>query len=304
MLTTFLLGLQFPSKNITKFKTTAMSKLSYTTFFILCAISLIYTTCTSEEEEPAFIYVEPFNIVGTSNNIKYAELVLDDAEFIGAYPVPGLIPIVGHNGFRTTIKLSAGIQENGISSTPQVYPFYTSHEEQIRLEAGKIDTISPVISYKSTVAFSGNIEFVLDLDGNPNTKIINGNLCDEDSPFGTNSITLNSVDSVILAASYEISGLRNADNNNPAAFIEMDYLTDMTFQVGLIGVMDTIESNPVFPFGVNPNSEWNKIYFNITPDLVNTGFEDFRIAIFAKIPNDMEEGLICLRRMSIVHFKP
>ena len=78
----------------------------------------------------------------------------------------------------------------------------------------------------------------------------------------------------------------------------------MSFQVGLIGVLGTVESNPVFPFGVNPNSEWNKIYFNITPDLVNTEFEDFRIVVFASIPSDMEEGSICLRRMSVVHFKP
>jgi len=281
-----------------------MSRFYATPFLMMCAICFMYMACTSKEEAPALIYVEPFNIIGTSNNIKYVEVILDQAEFIGAYPVPGLIPIVDHNGFRTTITLSAGIQENGISSTPQIYPFYTTHEEQIRLEAGKIDTISPVISYRTTAALSGDLEFVLDLDGNPNTKVINGNVCDADSPFGTNSITLNRVDSVIVAASYEISGLKDADNNNPAAFIEMDYFTDMNFQVGLIGVLDSIESNPVLPFGVNANSAWNKIYFNITPDLVNTGFEDFRIVIFANIPDDMEEGSICLRSMSVVHFKP
>ena len=73
-----------------------------------------------------------------------------DGQFLGAYPIGNLMPIIAKN--HADVTLFAGIKNNGISDTRQPYSFYAPLTlSNYQLENGKTYTISPNFEYKDNV---------------------------------------------------------------------------------------------------------------------------------------------------------
>ena len=72
---------------------------------------------------------------GSTSNITEV-WAFSGEEFLGAFPLPARIPVLAVGS--TDIRLEAGVRQNGISSTPDFYEFYTPVERTLELVPGEV----------------------------------------------------------------------------------------------------------------------------------------------------------------------
>ncbi|MEL7118118.1 MAG: hypothetical protein AAFO07_01715 [Bacteroidota bacterium] len=259
-----------------------------------------------EEDIPSYLYISDFNLTTSSSqgsaSIKASEAwVLLDGEFIGAFPVQSTIPILTTGTHE--IEVRAGIRDNGISSSPEIYPFYTSYTVNVDLEANEIDTIVPTIAYRPDARFlfvegfelSGHL-FREVLIGDDNNRIQRTQ--DDIFEGGFSGFTTIDIDQpeVLLAST---SRFRYPEDPFPTIYLEMNYKAEGLLGVGIIGYSSAGASDGqlVFSAGFRPKVEWNKIYFNLSQIFADNNFFEYKIAFQAAIPQ--EEGTYIQENVTI-----
>lgn len=277
-------------------------KMSKANFYIIILIAIFISACNPKEDIPTYITIEPFEYTPGEDGI-YSTKITDGwvyvgNEFIGAFDLPKTIPVL-HAGEKSII-IDAGIKENGINATPDLYTFYERYTETRTLVPGETITVKPSTTYDVEITnmnfqeffddiLAGNHQFKFDLDGNPNTKIEIGNSVVKEGA-GSGSVYLD-VDNPQFAVGSNY--ILVPENPGEPTYIEMDYQTDVPLVVGLAGygISDEFIFSEV-NLGVNPKSEWNKIYFNVTEKLYQLsilGSANYRIIIQAQIPRENGE---------------
>ncbi len=272
-----------------------------TDWMLLSMIAFLLASCdfiNPEEEQPAYIHVQPFSLStdpsteGTASaKITEAWLFLDD-EFLGAYALPATVPLLAQGSH--TIRLEPGIRDNGIGSTPEVYPFYESFETTVNLDLASTDTIEPVTQYRNNTTFIFIEEFersdhlFRDVQvGAPDTRVNRV----QDGAFEGNFSGLLNIDidqpEVLIATTQRFN---YPDELVPTVYLEMNYRAEGIAGFGIIGYAT---ENPVggeilLSAGFRPSQEWNKIYFNLTRVMANRNFSEYQIVFQAAIPQ--EEG--------------
>jgi hypothetical protein len=103
----------------------------------------------------------------------------------------------------------------------------------------------------------------------------------------------------------------NADSlpSDGPVYVEMDYMCDIPFNIGLIGIIapgDTILPANYFE-QINPISTWNKIYIDLnTNNLLGTanseGAIQYQIAYYVSLPSGASVGHVYLDNIKLVHF--
>ena len=130
-------------------------------FLPACLVCFLLSGCdiiNPAEDIPAYLFVEAFTLetdpeTEGSNSARITEVWLTiDGQFRGAYSLPALIPVL-KNG-EAQVRLDAGIKENGVTATPDIYPFYEPWEGVVNLTPEVIDTIKPVIGYRDNAKFA------------------------------------------------------------------------------------------------------------------------------------------------------
>lgn len=270
-----------------------------------------------EEGIPAYIYVPDIelqtnNITEGTSSEKITDVWLNlDGGFLGAYTLPALIPIL-ETGNRE-ITLQAGIKDNGINSTPEIYPFYESFVYTPELVSEKIDTIRPVIGYQdgAEFAFIENFErsahLFQDVQRGNASQVT---LVTEGVFEGSQSlkIQLDSTSSVVeLATNGRFGGLTA---QNPLVYLEVNYRSDVPVVFGVIGhEVNGLPSQGVRALnpGFVPNQEWNKIYFNLSLLINQVNRAEYQVILQAFIP--LENGQftraaanVWLDNIKLVHF--
>ena len=86
-------------------------------------------------------------------------------------------------------------------------------------------------------------------------------------------------------------------------FLEFDYKNNNVFTTGLyVNELSQIIQHPVL--NINPSSEWNKIYVNLTPTVSsNTGAIDFNVFFGAVIGSGVDEPRILIDNIKLIHRK-
>jgi hypothetical protein len=290
-----------------------MRKMRY--FLLLLLAGLSFTACdviNPSEDIPGFIYVESFTVQpgagqGTSS-AKISEVwVSAGPNFLGAYSLPALIPILEEG--ETEIILSAGIKDNGVTSTPEIYPFYDTYETVIDLKPNEVDTISPVIGYKNNAKFAFNETFEnnghlfkLEQSGLPIEITPNGAfegnsariLLNEDNP------------EVEIATNLSFSNLYST---SIAVYLEVNYKSDVPVIFGLTGLTSNNTQDlgiRLYDPGFRASAGWNKIYFNLSGlDPLNE-FSSFRVSFLSVLSEDndgnLDEANIYLDNIKLLHF--
>lgn len=153
-------------------------------FSLLGLIFIPFNSCElidEPEQIPAYIQIDTmhvnanYNDEGTeSHNIKDAWLFVNN-QLIGPFELPMKAPVLEEG--EQTVEIFAGIDDNGVISLPEVYPFYNRYKINKTLIAGEAITIEPNIVYDEDTKFAfiedfelGNL-FGADIDGNDNTRI-------------------------------------------------------------------------------------------------------------------------------------
>ena len=144
-----------------------------------------------------------------------------------------------------------------------------------------------------------------DLDGNENTKVETTSEEVKEGNFSGKIYLDTENDIIVVGSSY----IQDPPSTGLTAYIELDYKNEVPLLVGLQGYTSTgqlvySEVN----LGVNPKTDWNKIYFNVTEklrDLAIAGSAQYRIVFRAQIPREngeftMENAEIYLDNIKLV----
>lgn len=267
-----------------------------------------------EEPLPSYIYVTPFESQATNNqqgttNHKITEAWLTvDGEFLGVYNLPAHIPILKEG--VVDIFLEAGIKDNGISTLPEIYPFFNPFQATATLQPLATDTIRPIATYRNNIAFAliedfESSEHVLtdEIDGDENTRVV---LSTEDVFEGNQSgkIELTTSHSRISVASRFNERFRGIQEKGVQVYIELNYKTDIELGIGLIGHYDNINqpSEALYEPILFPKETWNKVYLNLSEAAFVLGADEYQIAFIAALPNELDRGSIWLDNIKLIHF--
>ena len=200
-----------------------------------------------------------------SNTITDVWVIYDNA-YLGTFPLPADIPLIGEGSHNLIIK--AGIVENGIFGTRAAYPKYNSFDTTMILSATKTTYLSPDVTYGSSSSFpqiedfddaslslvtttTGTVPLTITQQSDPNSFEGNSGNATLDSA--------NSIFEVASSSSFELP-------LNTTSYLELNYKCDVGFDVGVFITSSSgiVKSNLLF---IKASSEWKKIYINLS----NTG---------------------------------
>ncbi len=281
-------------------------------FFGLLALS----ACKDEPEQiPAYLRIEPFtvNAEGAAGWQEITEgWLYVNGEFLGAYTLPATVPVLAEGDAE--LFIFPGIKENGISSTPNIYPFLTRSTQTKKLVPAETTAVQPNTAYDPATVFAwalnrssfdGGSSITLE---NRDADAVTGFEITADGGFSGNSVRMvvdtahNLMDvateAVTLPGTYE----------NPV-WLELHYASDMPFSLFLLGQSGTLNEVNQVVYGFNStDGAWNKIYINLTDFLIAMNQEKYRLLFDTSLPRDTQgkfsqnTGTVRLDNIRLLHF--
>lgn len=285
--------------------------------FIL--LGLLFDSCSKDfaVSEPAYIYIDQINFSsdstkgqGSSSSNITDFWVSVDGQQLGANNFPGMFPVIlDPNISNNSIRISAGIKDNGITNTRTIYPFYMPATYVQRLVPGKIDTFRPTVYYDTAATIiviedfeSPNVPiFTNDLDGNPNTSMAH----QSDDVFEGNysgQILLDSANlECTVASSVKVGNIQTTFATS--SYLELNYKTNIAFQVGIIAHYGPGDTQTTYIGGVNPSSGgWKKIYFKLTSDIYQANAPHYSVVFRAIKTELVAQTAIYLDNIKFLHY--
>ena len=280
---------------------------------ILCLIPIILGihSCeiiNPEEEIPSYIHIDSFQLQindsikegSSSHKITDAWVFIDD-ELLGTFELPVTLPVL--NEGKHILKIRAGIKVNGIADTRDKYPFYDFFTENINLIRGATIEVNPVVEYFNTTVFEwiedfNGVGISLEPKSNSDTTIKNINassLVFEGN--GSGEIIMDS--NMDFAEVFTSSDYQLPKNKTPV-YLELNYKNNFVFTIGIYANNPTqsIQNNIIW---INPSSEWNKIYIDLTQHVSQEiNALDFKI-FFGVLNSNNESPEIYLDNIKLLH---
>lgn len=272
----------------------------------------------TEVDIPAYLYIPEVRVEtdfaseGTASAKLTEVWVTVNGSFLGAYPIPATIPILASGD--TEIAVQAGIKDNGISSMPEIYPFFAADERIINLSANETDTLRPVFRYLSNANFAfienfeGARQVFEDVRLGEATQL---SISSEDAFEGSSALRIRlTTDSPIVEAAtlQRYQGLVSPFIST--VYLEMDYKSDVPVIFGIVSYnsgglpgQGTITLDP----GFNPSGVWNKIYFNLSLLVIESGLDEHQIVFQTAIPIrngefTRDEAEVWIDNLKLIHF--
>ncbi len=293
-----------------------MMRKKHTIAYLIGCQWLLLSACdiiNPPEAIPAYIYVPGFEVNIPSSqgsaSTRITEVWLSvNGNFLGAYSLPALIPILEEGS--QNITLEAGIKENGVNATPDIYPFYRPWEMRVNLRSNEVDTLRPVVGYRNEARFA----FIEPFE--------NANHIFQELRAGTN---FNRIQIVRENAFEGNSALIELNEDNPlveigtsrrfsdlttrgfVVYMEMNYRSDVDVIFGVQGYKNGLPGTAFFDPGFTARGDWNKIYFNMSPLFFGGDFDEFQILIQTLLPANngvftKTKASIWLDNIKLVHF--
>lgn len=264
----------------------------------------------SDQEVPSYIQIDSIGVVteydiqGTaSHNISDAWVIVN-GKLIGAFELPALVPVL-ESGLAT-VKVMAGIMQNGITATRIDYPFYAPIiKENFRLAPDSISLINGNVTYYQ------NTDFVWMEDFEGNLTLIKTSKSDT-------AIKRTSDPAEVFEGKYSgkisLSELKpyyqgamldavNLPRLNSPIYLEINYKLDNLITVGLFSQgLGEIREDPIL--NVNKSTNWKKLYINLTPVVNrNTTALDFKVFIESTLGSELSNAEMYIDNIKLIHRK-
>lgn len=281
-------------------------------FFGLLALS----ACKDEPEQiPAYLRIEPFtvNAEGAAGWQEITEgWLYVNGEFLGAYTLPATVPVLAEGDAE--LFIFPGIKENGISSTPNIYPFLTRSIQTKKLVPAETTPVQPGTAYDPATVFAwalnrcsfdGGSSITLE---NRDGDAVTGYEITADGGFSGNSIRM-VVDTAhnLMDVATEAVSLPGTYEN--PVWLELHYASDMPFSLFLLGQSGSLGEVNQVVYGFNSTGgAWNKIYLNLTDFLISMNQEKYRLLFDTSLPRDAQgnfsqnTGNVRLDNIRLLHF--
>ena len=282
--------------------------------YFISIISILFgSSCeliNPSEDIPAYLYVTPFSFTAevakhgsASANITEAWLTVN-GDFLGVYTLPALIPVLASGD--ANVRLEAGIHDNGIRSTPNVYPYYEAFTLDVELASNEIDTISPSTTYRDAVQFA----FIEDFENGSN--IFTRQLEGENGLTLTNDVIFEGAQSGMIKVTKDdplveiatIEAYPELADDSPLVYLEMNYKSEVSVVWGVIGFTTLAgEEIKIIEPGFRARENWNKIYFDLSLLVLAGNTVAHQIVLQADLSgSNQEDATIYLDNIKLVHF--
>jgi hypothetical protein len=272
-------------------------------FSLLCA--LLLGGCEIFEptvEVPAYLEVLGYNFnadeitEGTSSeNITTCYVYLNNSQ-LGVFEYPIEIPLLAEG--KNNLQIYAGINNNGLSATKEIYPFYTvfQNDTSFDLVRGKTFPVTPSFKYKTSTKFVWMEDFErssITLEETPssasNIDIIQYDIFGNgDEGFQSGKVDVDHASPYTEILSVEEFKL---ERNGLKVYLELNFKGSQSFNVELWSnnVDGSIYKDNVV--GLIPvEDKWKKIYIDLTEYVNrNTQAESYQIA-FVCNPTTISES--------------
>lgn len=222
-----------------------------------------------DEEIPAYVHVPAFEVYTTlpeegttSQKITDVWVYVND-QVLGAYQLPATFPVLASGS--TKLVFSPGIMANGISSTRVQYPFYTDTIMFVDLAPGEVDTIIPAVTYRGATTFLLNEDFENGNEFTNTERITTTALAFEGVACGKMIVDTTRKTRIVTNTKFSIS-----QQDGVVAFVELNYKSSHVMKAGIITESATQGNFTISKVFIAPQSEWNKIYLNFTPEINGT----------------------------------
>ena len=245
------------------------------------------------------------SISGDAQSHKFTELwVYVDSIFMGAYPIPGDIPILSDQD-QVTLELFVGIRNNGQSTAPILYPLMQRYTLDLMLTGGGT-TILPAFTYRSDVqvAFFENFEignlFREDLDLDLETSLQISNSTDLFNRAARGVLTADH-HTLEVASAFEIDGL---PSNGTPIYLELDYLSEVPLAVGIRGIGSGNQASTIYKIALFPTDFRDKIYLDFAPEVQQFNTDRFQLTFLARFDENLasDSQFVMLDNIKLLHF--
>ncbi len=274
---------------------------------------LAFAACKDAPEQiPAYLNLKPFE-VGAPGGAGWQKItdgwIYVNGEYLGAYTLPAIIPVLAEG--ESEVILFPGVKENGIEATPNIYPYLTKFTKKYDLMGGQATVVQAITDYDPNIKYAfgvGRGDFdggsFISLENRDSDGALNVELS-TDSAFAGQSILMQ-VDTSHPVMDIATEKMENLPIlGSPEVWLELNYKTDIPFFLYLLS--GPSETNK-FVYLFNTSEDWNKIYFNLTGNIVNTQESEQRLFFRLSLPKDsagkylQNSGKVRIDNIRVVHF--
>ncbi|MGE5317938.1 MAG: hypothetical protein ACM3ME_08065 [Chloroflexota bacterium] len=277
--------------------------------------SVLFTSCEPKNDEnlvPSYLHIDKITVStdfqqGTnSSSITDAWVYIDD-QLIGSFELPANIPILTEG--KQNLVVRAGIKLNGISNTRNAYPFYTAIKREVNfVKDSVINLTAAEVTYEAKTSFPWTENFnlsgmTLDTTSKSTVKLEKTNNLDLMFPEQDNEysgiVTMTNDTSIFEAVTVE---KYDFPGNGSPVFLEMNYKVNQDLVVGVFYLTSGMKvQRPLID--LKKTDEWKKVYINLTvPKYDTPNATDFQIFIGAQKDKNVDEAVLLIDNMKLVHF--
>lgn len=261
-------------------------KIKFYSFLFL--IGIILFSCSKEKFEakiPAYISIPSITLTtdyasegSASSKITDAWVYIND-DLVGVYELPAKFPVLKEG--NVSVKVYAGIRDNGIAASRARYLMYDPHVEQVNLISGETIEITANIIYNAGVKFS----WLEDFEGASTSFLYTAG---SDTIFNRQSSILkegNFSGQVYLEDEMNFFEAVSVPFNDlpigETVYLELDFITNENITVGVY-----LDGEQFAFITLNVSSDWNKIYINLK-DVLKSKTNSSEVKVFIGLK---EEG--------------
>jgi len=279
------------------------------------ALLLTVASCDEKEDVPTYVHVDPFivNAEGGEDGQKITEgWFYANGEFLGAYTLPAYIPVLAAG--EGDIIVFPGVKENGISATPNIYPFLTRFDQDMMFTPGETIVVVPLTAYDNNIVVPFGTFERSSFDGLSTIGLFNRDGDDAtayqitpDGGFDGKCLLLE-VDTTHTLMEIATEAVPLPQTFETEVWLELNYQNNMPFTLWLLGSTNggSQKVQPIFQF--SENSAWNKIYFNLTEFLIQINEDNYSLLFRANLPVNnngnytQDEGSVRIDNIRLIHF--
>ncbi len=294
--------------------------------FYALVLSFVIQSCeiiNPDEQIPFYLRIDSISFIDSSTTPptltkpgvqKITDAwVFVDGEYQGTYELPTTLPINLPDG-NHRINISPGILANGMNSDRRIYPFFTDYEIYLNTKAGKVDTLSPKVSYfkdgpnyppEGVGQFPEGFEgagTILKIGASSKvdtiTRTSNSNLV-----FDGNFSLLFELDASKDYLEFETAKSYSLPLFLRPVYVELNFRSDVSFTMGLYAENALTGQVIVIPFItlLPTNGEWKKTYLNLSNDIVSYSGSKFKLWFNAKHDSTLLKSQLLFDNFKLIY---
>jgi hypothetical protein len=277
----------------------------------LVLIGILFFSCSKEDfksQIPAYISIDEITLKtnytaegSASENITDAWVYIND-DLVGVFELPVKFPILQEGD--VTVKVYAGIKENGISANRKRYLGYAPYVREIILVKEETTYLVPTITYEPSVTFAWledfeNVNLTFLYHANSDT-IINKSTLDVKEGNSSGQILLDPEMNFFEATTEVLVGVPL--NGSSPVYLELDFKTNQPVTIGVY--LDGSQH----PYStLNTTTEWKKIYINLSEVIADNKIGTPELKLFFGLLDSSSNPFvdapeILIDNLKVVHF--